>query len=351
MRFSQSIGQSFRCRAGSVFGAALLSLFVRVQPAHAEDSASDRATARELAGEGYAALQRKDYATAEERFRRADALVHAPTLVLDQARALVGLGRFGEAYAAFDSVIRETLPPSAPPVWKRAVKEATVEIEAIKPKIGWLTVQVKGASEPRVEIDGRALPPSDLGQRLPETAGELHIVVSATGYVTRSVDQRLLEGEDKQLEIALLPVTKPPPEVVILPPPRPEHVDHTVDERRKERRTLAYVSFAVSGVGVALGATTGVLWLNARSDIKAACGGLDCQPQNATEQARLESDKQRYDTFGTLSVIGFGVGLAGAATGAALLLSQPSESPPAARSSAVRAYVGPGMLGIRGVFQ
>jgi hypothetical protein len=60
-----------------------------VSAATAEPSAADRATARSLAGEGFQALQSKDYAAAADRFGRADALVHAPTLTLDWARALV----------------------------------------------------------------------------------------------------------------------------------------------------------------------------------------------------------------------------------------------------------------------
>jgi len=352
MRVPSNSARSARRTTGTALCAVLISLFTAVQPAAAEESASDRATARALAGEGYAALEKKDYVTAEDRFRRADELIHAPTLVLDRARALVGLGRFGEAYAAYDSIVREDLPPSAPPVWKRAVSSATAELETVKPKVAWLIVRVKGAREPQVAINGRALPAPSLGKRVAETPGELHIVASAPDYVTKIIDQRVGQGEEKQFEIALLPMPKPTPEVVVVPPPKAEHSDRTSDDARKGRRTLAYVSLAVSGVGVAVGATTGILWLNARSDIKAACGGLDCQPQNAAEQDRLDADKRRYDTFGTLSVIGFGVGLAGAATGVTLLLTQPKEPAEApARQAAIRAYVGPGTVGVYGAFQ
>ena len=347
MRSLPSIAADVSRTAGLL---AFVLLLARARLAHAEDNASDRATARGLAGEGYAALEKKDYVTAEDRFRRADELVHAPTLVLDRARALVGLGRFGEAYAAYDSIIRETLPSKVPPVWKRAVKDASVEIEAVKPRVAWLTVNVKGASAPQVAINGDELPPQRLGERLPETPGDLKIVASAPGYVTQVIDQRLSEGEEKRVEVALQPMPKPTPEIVVVPPAPSKHAEHSQRERGNGRRTLAYVSFAVSGVGVALGATTGILWLNARSDIKAACGGLACQPQNETERARLEDDKQRYDTFGTLSVIGFGVGLAGAATGVTLLLTQPKPEPEA-NQVGIRAYVGPGVLGVRGVFQ
>ncbi|HKO50095.1 MAG TPA: hypothetical protein VJV79_20330 [Polyangiaceae bacterium] len=344
--------QRFQRKACSTLGVALILLLAHARPASAEASASDRATARGLAGEGYAALKKKDYLTAEDRFRRADELVHAPTLVLDHARALVGLGRFGEAYAAYDSVTREALPPNAPAVWKRAVKEASVEIETVRPKVAWLTLRVKGTSQPQVEIDGRALPSERLGERLPETPGELRIVVSAPGFSTQSIQQPLSAGEEKLLEISLLPIPEPPPEVVVVPPARAKPSEPAREERPKARRTLTYVSFGVAGLGVAVGTATGILWLNARNDIDSACGGLTCQPQNATEQARYEEDKRRYDTFGTLSAIGFGVGLAGAATGVALLLTQPKEPAEAqTKQASIHPYVGPGVLGVYGAFQ
>lgn len=335
-----------------------LLVFCDAQHAHAQSAAaleqaraSDRATARALAGEGYAALEKKDYVTAEERFQRADELVHAPTLVLDRARALVGLGRFGEAYLAYDSIIREKLSPSAPAVWFRAQKDAAVEIETVKPKVAWLIVQINGTSEALVEINGRALASQRFGERLPETPGEFHVVVSAPGYVTRRIDQQLRAGEEKRLEVSLVSAPKPQPEVVLVAPARTAESEHAQPDHGTGPRTLAYVSFAAAGVGLALGASTGILWLNARNDIKAACGGLDCQPQNETERARLEQDKRRYDTLGTVSVIGFGVGLVGAATGTVLLLSQPKEPESPSKRASIHAYVGPATVGVYGAFQ
>ena len=127
--------------------ACLLGALVSSSLARAEASASDRATARALAGEGYAALKKKDYETAEDRFRRADELVHAPTLVVDHARALVGLGRLGEAYAAYRAVLDEPLPSKAPAVWRRSVKDAEKEAEALKPRVAFLTINVRGAAD------------------------------------------------------------------------------------------------------------------------------------------------------------------------------------------------------------
>ena len=69
----------------------LLCVVLSTTTAWAEPSEADRATARALALEGHNALKNKDFASAADRFGRADALVHAPTLVVDWARALQGL--------------------------------------------------------------------------------------------------------------------------------------------------------------------------------------------------------------------------------------------------------------------
>lgn len=335
----------------SALGIGLMSCLVSPTPAHAEASASDRATARALAGEGYSALKDKDYVTAEDRFRRADELLHAPTLVLDHAKALIGLGRIGEAYATLDSASREVLPPGAPAVWTRAVKDARVLLETLKGKVGWLVLRIKGPADVHVEIDGRPLAADAWRERLPETPGERHIVVNAPGFVDQTRDEQLSEGLETEIEIELQPIPKPAPVVAIVPPAPARPVAPAPKEASHGRRTLTYVSFGVSGVGLAVGAVGGILWLKARSDIKSACGGLTCQPTNSAEKSRLDDDKHRYDTSGTVAGVGFGVGVVGAATGLVLLLSQSKEPEATEQHAGVHPYVGPGSFGIYGAFQ
>src|SRR4051794_6044258 len=53
------------------FVALLCGLLLAPRVAWAEPTEADRATARSLASEGYDALERKDYATAVDRFRHA----------------------------------------------------------------------------------------------------------------------------------------------------------------------------------------------------------------------------------------------------------------------------------------
>ena len=76
--------------------------------AHAQEvSEGDKATARQLVIEGFAALEHKDYVTAADRFSRADTVVHAPTVSLGLARAQVGLGKFVSAQENYNRVIHE----------------------------------------------------------------------------------------------------------------------------------------------------------------------------------------------------------------------------------------------------
>ena len=342
---------SFFWRSAAL-AVAFVWLAASAKPAHAQASASDRATARALAGEGYSALKSKDYATAEDRFLRADELVHAPTLVLDHGRALLGLGRIGDAYAAFDSVAHEVLPPSPPAVWKRAVSDAQAELEKVKPKVAWLILRVSGSSEPVVEIDGRPLSSQHVGERLPETPGARHVVVSAPGFITQTLDEQLSAGEETRLEVDLQPVLEPPPVVVLAPPAARSHSYSAQQDRGSGRRTLTYVSFGVAGLGLAVGTATGILWLKARSDIKSACGGLSCSAQTDSEQSRFNDNKGRYDTFGTLSGVGFGVALVGAASGVVLLMTE-GKGPADAetKQAGIHPYVGPGLVGVHGAFQ
>jgi hypothetical protein len=109
------------------------------------------------------------------------------------------------------------------------------------------------------------------------------------------------------------------------------------------------VAFGVGGAGIATGLVTGILALGIRSDLLAECPDLKCRPDTSEEEQRLEDDRSRYRTLGTVSGIGFGVGIAGAAAGLALLLTE--DEPKATESSRLFVpYVGPNDIGVRGSF-
>src|SRR5277367_6697243 len=102
--------------------------------AAADASSADRLTARALGLAGGEALEAKDYATAAECYTRAEALFHAPTLLLGLARAQVGLGKLVDAVETYQRVVMEPVPPNAPPVFAEAVASAEKELAAVMPR-------------------------------------------------------------------------------------------------------------------------------------------------------------------------------------------------------------------------
>src|SRR6185312_14508361 len=166
--------------------AFALSLGVAPGVAHAQ-SDSDRATARALGQEGQQALDKQDYATAEDRFRRADKMVHAPTLGLGLARALAGEGKYVEAQEEYNRIVREGVPANAPDVFKRAVEDAKKEVEGVTPKVGAVTITVKAVgggdiADPQVVLDEHPINSASLGVRRAVDPGAHVLRASADGY-------------------------------------------------------------------------------------------------------------------------------------------------------------------------
>ena len=325
---------------------ALFALLLFACGARAEPTETDRATARELAADGYRALKSGDYATAADRFQRADALVHAPTLLVDWGRALVGLELLVEAGEKYALVIREGIEPGAPPSWHRAHTEARSELEALKPRLAWLTLVVSGAEAPVITFDRARVPKASLGVPRATNPGTHQIRVQATGYQPALRTVTLVEGQRKRIEIPLVPgprgsVAADPPEPLPDPQPAPQDSGGS-----STRRTLTYTAFAVGGAGLIVGGVTGALALDRRSELESACSGDICPP---SERDAIDS----YQALGIASGISFGVAALGIGTGITLLLTEQDQGPrdtSSARGSGVWPYVGAGTIGAKGRF-
>ncbi|HEX7453409.1 MAG TPA: hypothetical protein VF294_14040 [Polyangiaceae bacterium] len=321
------------------FGSALSVSLLWAASALADPSAEDRATARSLAAEGYQALQTKDYSTAVDRFSRADALVHAPTLMIDWARSLVGLGKLVEAQERYEQIIREGVDAKAPKSWQRALTDATSEVAEIKPRLAWVTITVNGSTDARVTIDGTAVPPAAIGVRRAVNPGARMVRATATGFLPQKLPLDLAEGAEGSADFNL----EPDPDAVVKPVAPP--VQDAPAEARAHDPTLTYVAFGVGGVGLLVGGVTGALALGKRSTLSNVChSNGDCRSQDA-------STLSSYHTFGTISGIGFGVGLAGVGAGVALWLMNRDAAPaPAEHSLVIKPYVGVASVGALGSF-
>lgn len=327
-----------------VFAAlALVALMLCARLGRAEPTESDRATARSLAEEGYEALQRKDYATAVDRFRHADALVHAPTISVDLARSLIGLGRYVEAYERYQMVIREGAPKDAPSSWKQAIVDAEKEVTALEPRLGWIIIHVMGPLDPQVTIDGVDVPEASLGARRAADPGDRIVRANAPGFEPAMQTVTVKEGEEQTVTLVL--DRSPAPREAAEPPPadrgrRPRHVS----------RMPAWIAFGAGGAGLVVGTVAGLVSLSARSSlVDSGCRGGYCTPADQKTMQQNQSDLNRYHTFGTISGIGFVAGLAGAATGAVLLITA-SASERSAQAARVWPLLGVREVGLAGRF-
>lgn len=338
-----TVRQRFAC-SGLLVG---LGLFLAVDRAHADPTEADRTTARALAAEGYEALERQDYATAEDRLRRADALVHAPTIVVDRARALLGLGRLVEAYESYQLVMRETLPRNAPASWRQAVKEAEAEVSKVEPRLAWLVLKVEGPSDPRVTIDGVPVPNASLGVRRPIDPGRHGIRVTADGFVSGGRTISLKEAEQQELTIAL----DRPPAIQLEESKTAQPAAPTADDKKARSPIPMWTAFGVGAAGFTFGSITGLVALGKHSDLSKQCPNDGrCPRGTAAENAAVEDKISSYHTFGTLSGVGFGLGVAGVATGVVLLVTSPKKSEAKRSGFTLVPVVGPDRVGVTGAF-
>ncbi|HEY6461662.1 MAG TPA: hypothetical protein VIY73_15950, partial [Polyangiaceae bacterium] len=163
----------------------------------------DRATARALGQDAEHALAAKDYAKAEDEFRRADSLVHAPTLMLGLARALAGQGKVLEAQEAYNRIVREGVAPTAPAPFKRALEDAKKEVNDVEPRIGGVTITVKdsaGSAVPsaNVTVDGTPLNSASLGVRRLIDPGDHVVHAAADGYQAAEIHVNVPAGGSAQ---------------------------------------------------------------------------------------------------------------------------------------------------------
>lgn len=349
------------CFLGSLLLVTALSGAASAQSSEpsepSEPSEATREQARTLAVQGYEALQRKDYAAAEDLFRRANALVHAPTIVVDHARALVGLGRLVEAHERYELVLREGMPANVPWSWQRAAADAERELAEIKPRLAWLTVRVRGPSKPRVEVDDKDVPRAALGVRRATDPGTHTIKARASGYGAKELSVTLAEGEAKELDVQLQRESDPSS--------RAELEEELPEDAARARaasvhasntnNTLAYVLLGIGGAGLITGTVTGVMALGVRSHLNEQCVKRVCTPLVQSDAQRYQHDIDRYRLLGTISGVSFAAGAAAAATGGVLWWlgrRQEREGAPAkaAFHSLPLPYVSVGEVGVVGRF-
>ncbi len=347
-------------RTPTLAAAACLLATVAIAPGARAQGAQadvDRATARTLGEDGEKALDAKDYKRAEQDFRRADSLVHAPTLLLGLARALAAQGRLLEAQETYRRIIREGVAPGSPPVFQRAVDAASSEVQTVSPRVGAVTIVVTGAggepvNDARVTWDGADINAATLGVKRPADPGPHVIHAVASGYLTAELKVDVPVGGTVDAPLTLQKVAAGPaspasadaagansPSPAGGAPPASDQPPSGVGATSP----WPWVAFGVGGIGLGVGVVTGVMALGKHSDLSSKCGGGTCGPAQY-------SDVDSYNTLGMVSTIGFVVAGVGAAAGVTLLILQPKGASVPATGLRIVPTVGPGSLGAIGSF-
>jgi hypothetical protein len=347
-----SVATSLVGLVGLALGATCASL------AHAQSN-EDRATARTLGQDGQKALDAKDYKTAEDDFRRADSLVHAPTLSLGLARALAAEGKYVDAQETYKRIIREGVAPGAPAVFQKAFADAQAEVGSVTPHVGGVTITVKATgggpvANVQVTVDGAAVNAAALGVKRPTDPGSHTVHASAQGFKPADLTVTVPDGgsADAPLTLDVDPNAAAAPPAAATPPPAagaspaPASPDQPpASASNSGPGPWPWVAFGVGGAGLIVGAITGGIALGDHSSLASACGGGTCP---SSQSSNLSS----YHTMGLVSTVGFVVAGVGAAAGVVLLLVSPKSSAAPATGNGVHVepVVGLGTLGAVGTF-
>ncbi len=363
-KFSGRVRQS--CLVAAIAAALLVA-----PSAHADPSSSDRETARSMMGEGRELRDKGDLKAALQRFKTADSLMHVPTTGLEVAKTQVALGLLLEARDTIAAIRKLPQGPNDPAPFTDARNKADDLDTTVEPKIPSVTITVGGTAEGEtaaVSIDGASIPASIAG--LPRKVNPGHHTVTAkgtSGEASQEID--VAEGDKKQVQLVLstggaggegAPAGGGEGE------PAKESTS-TSETKVHSPTVLTYVSGGVGAAGLVAGTITGILSLSTTSKLKTEC------PNHVCPAGQPTSDYNSASTMGTISTVGFIVGLVGAGVAVTTLIighEAPSETParapsetgggngggeapaPAAPESRLRVtpWIGLGSAGVFGTF-
>ncbi len=287
---------------------------------------SSRAAARELGYSGVDSYQAGDYAAASAKLEKAYSVLKVPSLGLWSARALVKLDRWVEAAERLRQV--QTLAPKGgdAPVQQQAIHDAKSELDALLPRIPRLVITLASQPEGEVElsIDGEPISSALLGEEITVNPGA-HTVFARAGALRGSEQVTLAVGPKRQVRLHLSPsdgaqagaAAGATPTLAEQPRGAPATNSTNVPGKPADtRRIAAFTLIGVGAAGVILGATTGIIAVNKKSQLEhsGSCKGTQCLP----DQTDAVSS---YGAFRTISGVSLIAGAALATTGVVVLVT------------------------------
>lgn len=333
-----------RCAPSASLLFAALAVFVASSPADAagvspsKASAEQKKVAQDRYLEGAKLYEAGRFDEALTAFRASHEIVASPNSHLMLARSL---RKKGDLVAAYGELLETEIEADAlekdDPKYASAVMSAAADRGEIRPRIGLLTVRVKGGDgSVRVRVAGRELPKPLWGKQIAVPPGAVEITAKGgAGKMTRGV--ALAAGGAMELELDLAELAKPSAIAPLAANPEP----HGSPAGRTSLTPYAAIAAGVGVAGIGVFAVAGAMNRSTYASVKDICPGAQCGPE---QHAAID----RGRTQQTIANVGLVVGLVGVGAGVGLFVLDRSRGTSDAPTTAMA--VGPGSISLERSF-
>lgn len=282
-------------------GVTLVVLFAAAQ-AQAAPTARDPAAAEALFRAALEARDKGDWGTACTKFNAGMDLDPTASTLINIAKCHEHEGKPATAWADLHRALvlnRETPGAQRKAELDDYVNNLLAKLEPRLPKLKIIIHQKPSG----LEVTRNGLDVSTVvGEVLPVDPGAHEIEAAARGYVTEKRTVQIAEKQTVTVELSL------------------------VKDVTSRRRVGAYFAGGVGIAGMVVGGVTGALVFGKKGVIDANCGtGAGFLDENACKSMGFQAASDAA-TLGMVSTISSGVGAAGVATAAILLLTEPKRS-------------------------
>ena len=323
------LGRQKAVKARLALGAILLA---------GSASAQEDAAAEALFDKGLSEMEAGHYETACPTLKESQRLDPRMGTLFTLAECEAKGGMIASAVAHYDEYLRlfGRLTPAQKAAQAGREKVSAAQKAALAPQVPYVTLVLRDAPPgTSVKWDDMVFNLPALGVPLPVNPGEHVVTTQVPGRANVVTRVAVAKGERKQIELAVGARAKErgaerpaaPVVAVATPdaPPAPSPADAEAADRA--RKIWIYGVGSVGVMGVVVGSVAGAMVLGKKGTIDDNCLGSSC---NASGKEAAD-EAQR---LGLVSTVGFGVGIAGLATAAILLLTEP----PAATAAATRSW-------------
>ncbi len=273
------------------------------------------------------ATKRGDHASACRDFAESQRLDPAAGTLLNLGDCEEKTGQLASAWRDFSDALARL------PATDARVPYAKERVKSLGPRVPQLTVILtKGApAGTKVSLDGQEMPASSLGEPHSMDPGDYALLARSPSGAEQQVKVRIREGEVRSVTLDFASSSAIEPQSIPTPPPDTGPLSAASASRGA--KPVAWVVGGIGVVGIAVGATTGLLALGAANTFRDGCPANACQ-----DQASLDAG-HRAKSFAAISTVAFGVGIAGIGVGTYMLLSK--SAPLTAQAAAPVRFASP----------